>query len=229
MLGLDRLKKFVAAETARESTLHAKSCRRPFCAGGRFRHVLGPLFRACEAFHLARRATPQTVSVATAIKSNPAPRTSQELYLDLLKKVLTRAQIVDRYERYTITPNIFNRLTLRTVEPLLHKRGFDLVGLRASNPEAYMKAGYADVGRADGGETMVGLIQLDNVQYCVVDALRHNVPGDLMEAGAWRGGVTIFMRGILKAYSDADRKVWVADSFEGLPTVDASRGRRPLL
>jgi O-methyltransferase len=31
------------------------------------------------------------------------------------------------------------------------------------------------------------------------------------------------MRGILKAYGDTDRKVWVADSFEGLPPIDPAR------
>jgi hypothetical protein len=33
----------------------------------------------------------------------------------------------------------------------------------------------------------------------------------------WRGGSTIFMRGILKAHGVTDRKVWVADSFQGFP------------
>jgi hypothetical protein len=67
---------------------------------------------------------------------------------------------------------------------------------------------------------------LDNVQFCVEDVLRHKVPGDLIEAGAWRGGITILMRGILKAYGDTDRKVWVADSFEGLPPIDRARDAR---
>jgi O-methyltransferase len=49
------------------------------------------------------------------------------------------------------------------------------------------------------------------------------VPGDLIETGVWRGGATIFMRGILKAYGDTTRLVWVADSFEGLPKPDAER------
>lgn len=32
--------------------------------------------------------------------------------------------------------------------------------------------------------------------------------------------MTIFMRAVLKAYQIADRKVWVADSFAGLPEID---------
>ena len=67
------------------------------------------------------------------------------------------------------------------------------------------------------GLTMVGMKRLDNVQRCVEDVLRNNIPGDLLEAGVWRGGVPIFMRAILKAYGVRDRAVWVADSFAGLP------------
>lgn len=70
-------------------------------------------------------------------------------------------------------------------------------------------------------ETMVGLRRLDNVQACVTDVLRRGVPGDLLEAGVWRGGTTILMRAVLAAHDDDERRVWVADSFQGLPKPDA--------
>jgi O-methyltransferase len=70
-------------------------------------------------------------------------------------------------------------------------------------------------------ETMVGLRRLDNVERCIADVLERDVPGDLVEAGAWRGGTTIFVRGVLAAYGDEGRRVWVADSFQGLPKPDA--------
>jgi O-methyltransferase len=66
-------------------------------------------------------------------------------------------------------------------------------------------------------ETMIGMKRLDNLHFCIRDALARKVPGDLIECGAWRGGATIFMRAALLAYGDQDRRVWVADSFEGLP------------
>ena len=71
--------------------------------------------------------------------------------------------------------------------------------------------------------TMIGLPRLDNLQYCVEQVLKERVPGDLIETGVWRGGASIFMRGILKAHGDTERKVWVADSFEGLPPADIAR------
>jgi O-methyltransferase len=69
-------------------------------------------------------------------------------------------------------------------------------------------------------ETMVGLERMDNVHRCIADVLTQGVPGDFMECGVWRGGVAIFMRGALKAYGDASRVVWAADSFAGLPPPD---------
>jgi hypothetical protein len=68
---------------------------------------------------------------------------------------------------------------------------------------------------------MIGMKRLDNLQVCVESVIRDEVPGDLIETGVWRGGATIFMRAILKAYRITDRKVWVADSFQGLPAPDA--------
>ena len=69
---------------------------------------------------------------------------------------------------------------------------------------------------------MIGLARLDNIQFCVEDVLRNDVPGDLIETGVWRGGASIFMRAALEAYGDASRVVWVADSFAGLPKPDAA-------
>lgn len=65
--------------------------------------------------------------------------------------------------------------------------------------------------------TMIGMKRLDNLQHCVETVIVENIPGDFIETGVWRGGATIFMRAILKAYGVTDRRVLVADSFEGLP------------
>lgn len=71
--------------------------------------------------------------------------------------------------------------------------------------------------KSKSGFTMIGLKRLDNLQFVVEEVIAKEIPGDLIEAGAWRGGACIFMRAILKVYGVKDRKVWVADSFEGLP------------
>lgn len=71
--------------------------------------------------------------------------------------------------------------------------------------------------------TMLPRARLDQLQACTEDVLRRGVPGDLLEAGVWRGGAAILMRAVLKVHGVADRKVWAADSFEGLPEPDATR------
>ena len=69
-------------------------------------------------------------------------------------------------------------------------------------------------------ETMSGLRRLDNVEDCVLDVIDRGVPGDLAETGVWRGGTAILMRAVLAATGDENRRVWAADSFEGLPAPD---------
>jgi len=65
--------------------------------------------------------------------------------------------------------------------------------------------------------TMLSHARLDNIQYCLKEILANDIPGDCIETGVFCGGATIFMRAILEAYQDRDRRVWVADSFQGFP------------
>ena len=115
-------------------------------------------------------------------------KSTKELYLDLLKKCLTDMIYADSQ-----------------VHPNLQLEKYDeskrMVGLDCPT----------------NAHTMIGMKRLNNLQLCVEDVLKRNVPGDLIETGVWRGGATILMRGILKAYEVTDRNVWVADSFQGLP------------
>jgi Macrocin-O-methyltransferase (TylF) len=71
--------------------------------------------------------------------------------------------------------------------------------------------------------TMTPLARMDNTRRLMEDVLDRGVPGDFIETGVWRGGMTIYMRAILAARGVADRRVWVADSFQGLPEPDAGK------
>lgn len=70
--------------------------------------------------------------------------------------------------------------------------------------------------------TMVGLNRLYNARALAELVIQESIEGDFLEAGVWRGGVGIMLRGVLSAYDVKDRRVWLADSFEGLPHPDAS-------
>jgi hypothetical protein len=112
------------------------------------------------------------------------------LYLDLLKRCLVN--------------------TLYDVEPTARTTDGRLI----PTEQLHLEGGRSWLTPA---HTMIGMKRLTNVQVCLQAALESNVPGDAIETGVWRGGATIMMRGVLKAYGVTDRRVWVADSFEGLP------------
>jgi len=63
----------------------------------------------------------------------------------------------------------------------------------------------------------VGFQRLSNVQQLVTDCIKRGVPGDVIETGVYRGGTTIFMKAILRAYGEEDRRVWVCDTFQPQP------------
>lgn len=108
----------------------------------------------------------------------------------------------------------------RWVVKALKARDLELVQARH---RAVMSAERERNARIDGwawlpeAHTMIGARRLDNLQQCIEDVLERGVPGDLIEAGVWRGGASIFMRAVLKAHGVEDRTVWLADSFQGLP------------
>ena len=59
----------------------------------------------------------------------------------------------------------------------------------------------------------------------VVDILRAKVKGDFLEAGVYLGGISIALMGMLHATGQLGRrKVWFADSFQGLPPEGYSSG-----
>jgi len=147
---------------------------------------------------------------------------AKDLYLDLLKKTLSFSLWpeppipVKDFHRKKKTPK---RFLLSIVSGILNKTKYQLVRRRD----------FATQDRADGkvwpgyADTMIGLRRLDNLQRCIETVIADGIEGDLVETGVWRGGACIFMRAVLAAHGVKDRKVFVADSFEGLPRPDADR------
>lgn len=136
----------------------------------------------------------------------------EQLYLDVVKRAVTFVL----YGQEILTPVVPSNFLERAVVGALGWR--DVLAMKRIPVNAK--------DRMDGRDwpplalTMVGMTRLNNIQACVEDVLAKGVPGDLMEAGTWRGGAAILLRAILKAYGVTDRSVWIADSFEGLPAPD---------
>jgi O-methyltransferase len=67
------------------------------------------------------------------------------------------------------------------------------------------------------GVTMIGTMRLNNLHELLLSVIDRQVEGGFMETGVWRGGASIFAKGVLMAYGQLSRKVFVCDSFRGLP------------
>ena len=67
--------------------------------------------------------------------------------------------------------------------------------------------------------TLIGYKRLNNIHFCIENILKHDIEGDFIETGVYRGGATIFMAYLNKHYN-LNKKVFVADSFKGLPCPD---------
>src|SRR5262245_6747427 len=123
----------------------------------------------------------------TNVTLAPSP-SAQELgndhYLDLMKRILTNTIYRDPPIASPMQPDV----------------AFD--GSRRATGQDWPSVAH----------TMVGRARLDNVQECVASVILDDIPGDLVETGVWRGGTSIFMRAILRAYGVTDRAVWAADS-----------------
>jgi O-methyltransferase len=141
---------------------------------------------------------------------------AQSLYLELLKQTLSFSLWPEPAAPITMVPyqrSPLKRQVVRLLSSLAARRGWQIVESRR----------YSDAERQEGqlwpmlAQTMIGRRRLDNLQECVEDVLMHKVPGDVIETGVWRGGACILMRAILKAHGVTDRRVFVADSFQGFP------------
>jgi len=68
------------------------------------------------------------------------------------------------------------------------------------------------------GFTMIGNDALKSIKWMIETVIDKNIPGDFIETGVWKGGASIFAKAVLRVHgADKIRKVWVCDSFKGLP------------
>src|SRR5262245_28403817 len=91
---------------------------------------------------------------------------------------------------------------------------------RIRHPYLTRRGGWSWPSRA---QTMIGEKRLANLRELVDRTLSENIPGDYIETGVWRGGACILIRAILEARGVTERKVFLADSFEGLPRPNPER------
>lgn len=129
-------------------------------------------------------------------------------------------------------------LTTAPIDPASHARVLylDLMErclintIYCDNPQDPWTGGVFDPSLRENGRdwpsvahSMIGFRRMRNLRTLAEDVILNNIPGDFIETGVWRGGACIMMRAVLAAHQDPSRKVWVADSFAGLPEPDGAR------
>lgn len=139
-----------------------------------------------------------------------------DLYIELLKECLL-GRVYGREARYV--PDRVDDPNIQPAVAAANSAGMAVTRLWVAPEEIYELGRNESTQVPERAATMIGRARLDNVHMCVETAIRDGVPGDLIEAGVWRGGVPILMRAIVKARGE-DRLVWAADSFAGLPDPD---------
>jgi len=64
--------------------------------------------------------------------------------------------------------------------------------------------------------TLLPWTALEHLHFAIKDTVDRNIEGDFIETGVWKGGACILAKAIYNEISP-ERKVYLADSFEGLP------------
>jgi O-methyltransferase len=138
------------------------------------------------------------------------------LYLDLVARVLTRYGFEGRNVTVMPAGGSYESYLWEMLQDAMPGRRVRLVepGTFDADARRVGKDWPADA------ESMVGLERLANIRSCLEQVIRDGVPGDFMETGVWRGGSCIYAKAVLAAHGDTTRRVWVCDSFEGLPAHD---------
>lgn len=139
-------------------------------------------------------------------------------YLRLLKEVIID---IDNAARFQLTPYpkersyFLKRFAVNALINTLAKKGLMITGIDRRGIAARENG----LGWPLNGYSMIGMKRMNNIQHCIETALADGIEGDFIETGVWRGGACIFAKALFEIYG-ADRKVWVADSFQGLPEPD---------
>ncbi len=145
-----------------------------------------------------------------------------ELEAQLLHVILclSHRQALDLH---TITAAAGNAELLATLASI--REGGDSLVLRGLNESGEVVDRPDLRNHAEFAHTLIGRARLDQLQQAVETVLDENIPGDLLEAGVWRGGAGILMAAVLASRGNTSRWVWLADSFRGLPTATDSHDR----
>jgi O-methyltransferase len=145
-------------------------------------------------------------------------------YLTLLKTMLLDLHRIGQPEYIPVVSNKNKKLTMwlaMWLNRFLSKHNLSICKIRNPSMEDRLNGkdwpGYAD--------TMIGEKRLENVADCIEQIILNDINGDFIETGVWRGGACIWMKALIDNYGLVPRKIFVADSFSGLPKAETPQDK----
>jgi O-methyltransferase len=108
---------------------------------------------------------------------------------------------------------------MKLVNKLLSAFGVKLYSLKDAN------VSFTDIDNPEFWEfyeivkpyTMVSIPNLYSLYNSVIYVVKNGIEGDFVECGVWRGGCSMMVALVFKKYGVMDRKIYMYDTFEGMP------------
>lgn len=150
-----------------------------------------------------------------------------EMYLEIVKKaVLNELNIEDELRIFYLKKCIIENTDFDYGK--LHNIGYEMPEefeeLWQSRQNGYFPQ--RKISNSGFSHTMIGRKRLDSLHQCLDHVRQCRISGDLIECGVWRGGASIFMAAYAAAFNMSNRRILVADSFEGLPEPSLPQDKR---
>lgn len=104
------------------------------------------------------------------------------------------------------------------IKAMLNRCGYDVVRLRTGHDlscpdiDEFTKELYKSI----QAFTLTSLERVAALRQAVEYIISHNIPGDIVECGVWKGGSMMAVAKTLIANNCADRKLYLFDTFSGM-------------
>lgn len=129
-----------------------------------------------------------------------------------------------RYDAATTSRVRGTEMLKRTVKALIEKTGYTVQksGPAAEAPiipHGVIEERFARMYEKCRPYTMTTAQEMYNLYNATQYVVANGVPGDFVECGVWRGGSAMITALTLLELHDSDRKLYLYDTYEGMPTA----------
>jgi hypothetical protein len=80
-----------------------------------------------------------------------------------------------------------------------------------------MDPGFQEIYEKTRPYTMTSINRMYELYKAVQYLVDSRIPGDIVECGIWKGGSSMIAALALQAFGETDRRLWLYDTYEGMP------------